>query len=224
MWKYFLGLLVATSVQAQTTIPTVPPKEALPGMATVDPVSLPYIVEKPLGIHYFVVTKDALGLYGTWGFHCTKGVSCLTDSQFWTEYSAAIKAPDKVSAIRGLYNKYITYDCNKDIRAENTARGALCRESKEAKCEVLLANYNVRCLADNETPPPPPAPTYVVTSANAYEVINGSRSLLSTAKATLGATCDCSVKFTSLFGSTFCKVTIPTIVDKTMVAGCSLKK
>lgn len=225
MFKYLYGIflaLIGLSVQAQSTFI---PKEGLPGLATVTPVSFPYAIEDIVGNHYFIVTKDALGLYDIWGTSCLKS-SCITESAFYARVIATRSLPDPVAGFKAWYEQSIQFACSKAIRAETTTeRGALCREQRRVTCAVLQAQYNTKCSSDTATAPPPAV--WVVTSVNAYTVTNGSKALFPTGKATLGATCDCSpltgYKFTNLFGSTFCKAEV---VDATlpMVAGCSIKR
>lgn len=151
-------------------------------------VSAPYLRVCEGRIHAWVYTRDLAGVYAP-------GVSCLPEKCLSAEAIKAktqeiLLAPGPADAASAALSS-LDFSCDPDIRAEQTPRGALCRERDAFVSANLKAATGLDPFRPGPeptcAPPPPPAPVYtwfvkfnsaMVGSPNTspvYDIVAGAR-------------------------------------------------
>ncbi len=102
----------------------------------------PTVVKSDTATHLFWWCQDPKDkLYYLKGFSCLKS-ACSVDA-LDTAIRDITRASAKVTTVKALWTKYVNFDCTRAIDAEQSERGALCRErTVVAKHVFPTATFN----------------------------------------------------------------------------------
>lgn len=122
-------LLAAGLAQAQA------PRPACYPLINGYPAGVPRVEFGQVGTHVYWPCSDSKGAPPTWwGFSCPNA-SCSSTAALSGVISRITRASAKVGTANAEWDKAVAYDCAR-VQAEQTARGALCRE----RAATLRAN------------------------------------------------------------------------------------
>ena len=158
---------------------------------------LPRWAQGSIGHHVYYWCQRPDGQVSVNGFSCSyAGPASCSAGALLSALQVIADSPSPASAAQAALATSFTYACNDAVRAEQTDRGALCRERKA----LYIANMLVwlKGLKLPAAPAPAPlAPAYThfvkvngtTTTRPAYALTNGVRGTKEVARATVGQPC-----------------------------------
>lgn len=169
--KVLLGLVCCTTVTEAVEI-----------------ISAPYLRTCEGRVHAWVYTRGASGVFAP-GVSCLPE-KCLTPEAIKAKVQELLLAPSPSDAASVALST-LDFSCTQDVEAEDTPRGALCRERDAFVSANVQAATGLDPFRPGPEPtcalPPPPAPVYtwfvkfnsaMVGSPNTspvYDILSGAR-------------------------------------------------